>query len=68
MNKAEIFTLKARELKSLGTIGVRHDGDHVSYKMLARHVVGHSRPALVALTFVFFLQRYCDCYSKILKS
>ena len=27
--------------------------------MLVRHVVGHSRPASVALTFVFFLCRYC---------
>ena len=59
-NKADIST--AREKKSLGTIGVRHDGYHVAYKVLVPHVVGHSRPASVALTFAFFLQRYCDCY------
>ena len=33
-----------------------------SYKVLTRHVVGHSRPASVALTFFFFLYRYCYCY------
>ena len=31
--------------------------------MLVRHVVGHPRPASVALTFVFFLHRYCDYYN-----
>ena len=31
-------------------------------KVLVRHVVGHFRPASVALTFVFFLYRYCDWY------
>ena len=46
----------------MGTIGVRHDEYHVDYKVLVRHVVGHSRPASVALTFVFFLYRYCYCY------
>ena len=30
--------------------------------MLFRHVVGRSRPASVALSVVFFLHRYCDCY------
>ena len=33
-----------------------------SYEVLVRHVVGHSRPASVALTFVFFSYRYCYCY------
>ena len=47
-------------MKSLGTIGVRHDGYHVTYKVLVCLVVDHFRPASVALTFVFFLQRYCD--------
>ena len=37
-NKAEIYISTAREQKSLGTIGVRHDGYHVSYKVLVRHV------------------------------
>ena len=52
----------AREHNRLGTIGVKHDRYHVAYKVLVRQVVGHSRPASVALTFVFFLHRYCDCY------
>ena len=30
--------------------------------MLIRHVVGHSRPASVPLTFVSFLYRYCYCF------
>ena len=47
----------------MGTICVRHDGYHVAFKVLVRHVVGHSRPASVALSFVFFLHRYCDCYN-----
>ena len=57
-----IFISTALEQKTLGTIGVRHDRYHVAQKVLVRHVVGHSRPAAVALTFVFFLKRYCDCY------
>ena len=60
-NMAEMYTSTAREQKSLGTIGVRHDGYHVDYKVLVRHVVGHSRPASVALTSVFFLYRYSYC-------
>ena len=60
-NKAEIYTSTAREQKSLGTIGVRHDGYHVDYKVLVRHVVGHSRPASVALASDFFLYRYSYC-------
>ena len=53
-NKGEIYIPTAREQKSLGTIGVRHDGYHVAYKLLVRHVVGHSRPASVAFTLIFF--------------
>ena len=30
----------AQEQKSLGTIGIRHDGYHVAYKVLVRHVGG----------------------------
>ena len=37
-NKAEIYISTAREQKSLGMIGVRHDGYHVAYKVLVRHV------------------------------
>ena len=48
MNKAEIYISTAREQKSLDTIGARHDGYHVAYKVLVRHVVGHSRLASVA--------------------
>ena len=33
-NKAEIYTSTAREQKSLGTIHVRHDGNHVDYLSL----------------------------------
>ena len=51
-----------REQMSLGTIGVRHDGYHVAYKLLVRQVLGHFRPASAALTFASFLQQYCDCY------
>ena len=54
MNKAQIYISTAREQKSLDTSGVRHDGYHVAYKVSVRHVVGHSRPASVAFTFVFF--------------
>ena len=62
-SKAEMYIPAAWEQKRLGTIGVKHDRYHVAYKVLVRHVVGHSRPASVALTFVFFLHRYCDCYN-----
>ena len=58
-NKAEIYISTAQEQKSLGTIGVRHDGYHVAYKLLR---VGNSSPASVALILVFFLYRYCYCY------
>ena len=58
-----MYILTAREQKRLGTIGVKHDGYHVAYKVLVRHVVGHSRPESVELTFVFFLHRYFDCYN-----
>ena len=61
-NSKEIYISTAREQKSLGTIVVRHDGYHVAYKVLVRHVVGHFRPASVALTFALLLQRYCNCY------
>ena len=37
-NKAEIYISTAQEQKSLGTIGVSHDGYHVAYKLLVRHV------------------------------
>ena len=37
-NKAEIFISTAREQKSLGMIGVRHDGYHVAYEGLVHHV------------------------------
>ena len=37
-NKAEIYISTAREQKSLGMIGVRHDGYDVAYKVLVRHV------------------------------
>ena len=33
----------------------RHDGYHAVYKVLVRHVVSHSWPVSVSLTFVFFL-------------
>ena len=58
-----MYIPKAREQKRLSTIGVKHDGYLVAYKVFVRHVVGHSRPAPVALSFVFFLHRYCDCYN-----
>ena len=61
-NKAEIYISTARGQKGLGTISVRHDGYHAAKKVLVRQVVGHCRPASVALTFVFFLYRYCYCY------
>ena len=61
-NKAEIYTSTAWEQKSLGTIDIRHDGYHVDYKVLVRHVVSHSRFASVASTFVSVLYRYCYCY------
>ena len=59
-NKAEIYTSTAQEQKSLGTIGVRHDGYHVAYKR-----VGNFSPASVALILVFFLYRYCYCYCSL---
>ena len=37
-NKAEIYISTAQEQKSLSTIGVRHDGYHVAYKLLVRYV------------------------------
>lgn len=42
-------------MKGLGTIGVRHGRYHAVHKVLLRRVVGHSKPAPVPLTFVFFL-------------
>ena len=59
VNKTEILIFTAREQKGLGTIGVRHDGYHAAYKVLVHHMLAHSRPASVALTFVFFLYHYC---------
>ena len=53
-NKTEIYISTVREQKGLGTIGVRHDGNHTVYNVLVCHVVGHSRPASVSLTFVLF--------------
>ena len=43
-----------REQKGLDTIGVRHDGYHAIYEVLFRHMVNHSRPASVSVTFVSF--------------
>lgn len=59
--KAEIDISTARELKGLGTIDVRHDEYHAVYKVLVRHMVGHSRPTLVGslTSFFFFMYRYC---------
>ena len=48
----------AREQKGLGTIGVRHDGQQVVYKVSVHHVVRHSRPASVHVTFVSFIIHY----------
>ena len=45
----------ARKQKGLGTIGARHDGYHAEYKVSVRHMVGHSRPALVGSLTSFFL-------------
>ena len=42
----------AREQKGLGTIGARHDGYQVVYKVLVHHVVSHSRPASVRVTLI----------------
>ena len=53
-NKTEIDISTAREQKGLGTIGVRHDGLQVVYKVLVHHVVMHCRPASVRVTFVSF--------------
>ena len=54
--KTEICFYDTRT-EGLGAIGVRHDG----YKVLVRHVMGHSRPASVgSLTFGFiFMYRNC---------
>ena len=69
MNKTvEILISTAREQKGLGTIGVRHDGYHAAYKVLVHHMVGHSRSASVALTFVFFLYHYCFVTRKPFKT
>ena len=59
-NKAEISISTAREQKSLGKIGVRHDWYYVTYKVFVCWAVGHFWPASVGLTSAFFLQRYCD--------
>ena len=45
----------------LGTIVVRHDGQQVVYKVLVYHVVRHSRPASVRVTFVFFYKSLLFC-------
>jgi len=37
-SNAEIYISTAREQKSLGMIGVRHDGYDVAYKVLVRQV------------------------------
>ena len=57
-NKTEIDISTAREQKGLGAIGVRHSGQQVVYKVLVHHVVRHSRPALVRVTFVSFINHY----------
>ena len=42
------------------SIGARHDGYQVVYKVLVHHVVSHSRPASVRVTFVSFNELlYC---------
>ena len=53
--EAEIDISTARELKGLGTIDVRHDEYDAVYKVLVRHMVGHSRPTLVGSLTHFFL-------------
>ena len=53
-NKTEIYISTAREQEGLGTIDGRPDGYHAVCKVLARYLVGHSRPASVSLTLVFF--------------
>ena len=60
-NKTEIDISTARKHKGLGTIGVRHDGYQVVYKVLVHHVVRHSRPASVRVTFVSFNELLLFC-------
>ena len=54
----EIDISTAREQNGLGTIGVRHDGKQVVYKVSVHHVMRHSRPGSVRLTFVSFINHY----------
>ena len=61
MNKTEIDISTAREQKGLVTIGARHDGYQVVYKVLVHHVVSHSRPASVRVTFVSFNESLLFC-------
>ena len=61
-----IYIFAAQEQKGLGTIGVRHVGYHLAYKVLVCHVVGHSRPASVALTLRFLYASLLFCKRKSL--
>ena len=70
MNKTEIDVSTAREQQGLGSTDAVHDGYHAAYKVMVCHVVRHSRPAPVALTFsdmiftsicnFFCLALYCE--------
>ena len=59
LSQKKKIIIKSQEENGLGTIGVWHDQCHTAYKVLFRHVVGHSKPASVSNKKPFKPRRVC---------